>query len=180
MIVIETLLREIFEQIPPMVYVDINKGESSIPVKFHWGNQDDLTLYMKKENGNTTPLIWLVQGDKDEIQAGEVNRKIRLILAKSSEHKTSMNPKVWDTEFVEFLNPLLDLVLKCLNESGVTQIMDRKYSVYREANYSEFERDSQGKKTSTTTIDHWNVITLECELLLQEANQCVRTINFNF
>jgi len=173
MIVPETLLREIFSQIPDVVYTDVNRGETSIPVKYHWGGQDDLNLYMKQESGNTTPLIWLVQGSKDEMQAGDLTRDIKLILAKSSEHKTSMNPIVWDTEFVNFLNPLLENVIKALERSGVTQPEGRKYSVYREANYSEYEREGK-----TKTIDHWNVIILECTLLLNENFQCINTINF--
>lgn len=172
-VVVETLLREIFSQIPDVVYTDVNRGETSIPVKYEWGGQDDLNLYMEQETGNKTPLIWLVQGDWDEIEEMQTERDIHLIISKNSEHKTNRNPKVWETEFAEFLNPLLENVLRALNTNGVLRIVDNKKSVRREANYSETE----GKNSKT--IDHWNIIELKCKIIASGVNQCVKQNIFN-
>ena len=173
MIVVETLLRDIFSQIPPVSY-----NGKEYPVKFHWGNQDDLNLYMKTESGNVTPLIWLLQ-EKTRHKSTEATRNIRLIIAKSSEHKESRNPIVWETEFTEVLDPLCEKVLRCFEMSGLTTILNQEYSIYREANYSEYERDISGKKTSTKTIDHWNVIEFIGDILINDNSNCIQTINFN-
>ena len=180
MIVVETFLRDLFSQIPPISYTDVNKGASTIDVKYHWGGQDDLNLYLKQEAGNKTPLIWLVQ-DRGRQVSTELKRRVKLIIAKDSEHKTSMNPKVWDTEFAEFLNPLLDKVVQCLMKSGMTIILNDTYDVYREANYSEYEREISSKReTQNKVIDHWNVITFEADILFTGDNtQCINTIYFD-
>lgn len=169
MIVVETLLRDIFSQLPQIAD---NSGKL-FTVKYHWGGQDDMNLYMKQESGNKTPLIWLVQNKGKQIST-EQSRRIKLIIAKDSENKTAMNPAVWEREFETVLDPLLDNVLKCLYGSGRTNIVNNEYDVYREANYSEYERDSESK-----TIDHWNVITLESDILFTESSACIQTINFN-
>lgn len=178
MIVPETILGEIFAQIPPIAYTDVNHGASTIEVKYHWGGQDDMNLYMEREAGNKTPLIWLVP-NKYEVKAGEATVPIKLIIAKDSENKTAMNPKVWEDEFETVLDPLLENVIKSLERSGKTQILGNSHSAYREANYSEYERDSTGSKTKNKTIDHWNVIVLELTLLILNDAYCVKD-NINF
>lgn len=169
MIVVETILREIFAQIP-----DVDYAGKMWPVKFHWGNQDDLNLYMETEAGNQTPLIWLVQ-DKTSIKVSEARRRIKLIIAKSSESKGERNPIVWDTEFVEVLNPIFEKILICFSQVGQLTIIDQTYDVYREANYSEYESDKK-----TKTIDHWNVITFEAEVLFNMFSPCIPEIKFNY
>lgn len=173
--VAETFLEELFGQIP-----NINYAGKDYPVKFGWGNQDDLNLYMRTESGNQTPLIWMIQ-DKVDVHSTEAGRRVRLIIAKSSEHKAERNPIVWKSEFVQVLNPLLVNVLKCLRKSGLTTLVGDRYSVYRQANYSEYERDEMGKvsKTQAKTIDHWNVIQFEADILFRNIGNCIPQINFN-
>ena len=170
MIVVETLLREIFSQIP-----DIDYAGKQWPVKYHWGGQDDLNLYMQTEAGNQTPLIWLVN-DKVSFKSSEADSRIKIIIAKSSENKGERNPIVWDSEFVQVLNPLLEKVIKCFQQSGITTIVNQSYDVYREANYSEY---AKGEKGVTKTIDHWNVIIFESNINFNSITSCVQTINFN-
>jgi hypothetical protein len=175
MIVRENLLKELFSQLPNVVI-----GAKSFPVKFHWGGQDDLNLYMREEKNNKHPLIWLVQ-DRAEQLSTEQSSNIKLIIAKDSAHKTSRNPIVWETEFDTILNPLFENVLKCLKRSGRTMIVGDRYRVYREANYSEPYRDSTGKvdTTKTKTIDHWNVIEFTADINFTESTLCMQQINFN-
>lgn len=172
--VVETFLEELFSQIPDIMY-----GGKSYKVKFGWGNQDDLNLYMKTEAGNKTPLIWLVQ-DRTRIKSTEASRRVKLVLAKSSEHKKSRNPIVWKSEFTDVLNPLFANVLKCFEKSGITTIVNQEYDVYREANYCEYERTEKGQqKTENMTIDHWNVIIFEGDILFRNIGNCIPQINFN-
>lgn len=170
MIVTETILREIFSQLPD--YIDGNS--KSFPIRYEWGDQPDLILYLKQIAGNKYPLIWLVSGDQSvDRYAYKVERRCRLILAKDSKHVTNRNPKVWDTEFANCLNPLLENVYKALERSGVTSILSIE-NERREANYTE--------EDLLKATDFWNVIILDITLLFTEkadgTPQCINTIKF--
>lgn len=170
MIVTETILREMFTQLPP--YIDGNN--KSFPIKYEWGDQADLILFLKQIAGNKYPLVWLVSSDQspDRI-AHSLTRKCRLILAKDSKHVTSRNPTVWDTEFNNCLNPLLENVYKALERSGVTTILSVE-NERREANYTE--------EDLLKATDFWNVIILDITLKFTEKSdgtpQCINTIKF--
>lgn len=166
MIITETVLREIFAQIP-----DIDYAGRLWPVKFHWGNQDDLNLYMQTEAGNQTPLIWLVQ-ERESHSRLQAERSVRLIIAKSSESKEERNPTVWDSEFESVLNPLLEKVIIGIERSGVTGFVNREFNVYREANYP-YNQSAE----NTKTIDHWNIIEFSANVVFNELG-CVRKILF--
>jgi len=171
MIVSEKILKDIFLQLPP--YVDSN--QKSFSIRFEWGDQADLILYLKQIADNKYPLIWLVSGDQspDRVNHG-LTRKCRLILAKDSKHVTNRNPLVWDTEFENCLNPLLENVYKALERSGVTTILSVE-NERREANYTE--------ENLLKATDFWNVIVLDVTLKFTEKSdgtaQCINTIKFN-
>lgn len=164
----EDVLRELFTQLPPA----LDSNDNPFEVKFNWGNQDDLNLYLSQFKTTTKyPLIWLVDGDEEiDIYSTEINRKTRLIIAKQSVHQTNTNPIVWDSEFKNTLNPLLENVLKCLNQSGKTMIKGGKHKVRRDANYS--NKDQIG-----ATIDPWNVIILDFDLVIFPYS-CIGEIKF--
>lgn len=170
MIVTETILREIFLQLPD--YIDGN--DKVFPIKYEWGDQPDLILFLKQIAGNKYPLIWLVNGDQTpDRYAHTLTRQCRLIIAKDSKHVTNRNPKVWDTEFQNCLNPLLSNVYKALERSGVTEIVSIQ-NERREANYTE--------EDLLKAIDFWNVIILDITLKFTEKSdgtaQCINTIKF--
>jgi len=170
MIVTETILRSVFSQLPD--YIDGNS--KSFPIRFEWGDQPDLILFLKTIAGNKYPLVWLVNGDQTVDRYGhKVTRKCRLILAKDSQHETNRNPKVWDTEFINCLNPLLGNVYKALEANGVTTILSIE-NERREANYTE--------EDLLKATDFWNVIILDITLMFTEksdgTSQCINTIKF--
>jgi len=170
MIVTETILRSIFAQLPP--YTDINGN--NFEIRYEWGDQSDLLLFLKTIKGNKYPLVWLVNGDQTpDRYAHTLNRRCRLILAKDSKHVENRNPIVWDTEFKNCLNPLLENVYKALERSGVTMILSIE-NERREANYTEEDQ--------IKAVDFWNVIILDITLQFTEKSdgtaQCINTIKF--
>lgn len=164
MIVTETLLKSIFNQLPN--YIDSNSKD--FPIKFEWGDQEDLLLFLKTIKGNKYPLVWLVNGEQttNRVQ-NAVTRKCRFILAKDSKNVTNRNPTVWNTEFTNCLNPLLENVLKALESSGVTGI-EAEFVERREANYTE---ENLQKAT-----DFWNVIVLDITIRFKDG--CINLIKF--
>lgn len=170
MIVSETVLREVFSQLPD--YVDSNSKE--FPIRYEWGDQPDLILFLKQISGNKYPLIWLVEGEQTVNRSANIlTRRCRLILAKDSKHIENRNPKVWDTEFNVCLNPLLENVLKALERSGVTQILDN----HVEKRIANFTEEDLLKST-----DFWNVIVLDINIEFSEKTdgtpKCIKTIKF--
>jgi hypothetical protein len=90
-----------------------------------------------------------------------------LILAKDSQHVTNRNPKVWETEFVDCLNPLLENIYKALESSGATTILSID-NERREANYTE--------EDLLKATDFWNVIILD--ITLRFTDNCINKIKF--
>jgi hypothetical protein len=163
MIVVEEHLKNIFDQLP------LIKG---FKPKFNWGSQDTLNLYLSQlKQTNKYPLIWLVESpDNIGMYSKTIEKSVKLIIAKQSVHVTNTNPIIWETEFKEVLNPLLENVIKALERSTITEIKDSKYKIQRITNYSE----DNGKNAKT--IDNWNVIILELDVYFKE--NCLKQIKF--
>lgn len=174
MIVVEEICEEIFKQLP--AYKDSKNKE--LPIRYEWGSEKDLVLFLKTISGNKYPLVWLVQGrQSDDIIHHSSERRMRLILAKNSDQKENRNPTVFKSDFKNCLNPLLKNVITCLNKSGVTTIIGGEMEVDRRANYTEESNESK-----TFTIDYWNAIILDITVRFQEkANGqplCINKIIF--
>ena len=164
MIVEEQILKDIFSQLPAI------NGFTS---KFSWGNENALNLHLSQiKNTNKYPLIWLIEsvGDVDLLKQ-ELERPIKLIIAKESSHKTNTNPIIWETEFETVLNPMLSNIVIALEKSGITSIKDNKYKISRLSNYTE-----NGKETKA--IDNWNVIIFEAIVIFKGKRGCIKTIKF--
>ena len=161
LIIPENILKEIFAQLPPYVV-----GSESTPIKFEWGNQQDLLKYLKSISGAKYPLIWLDSASKnnESYSKNTLVRKCKFFIAKSSNHRDSRNPTVYDSEFNDCLNPILENAIKALEQSGVTFLAD-DYTTERRSNYTEGNNESP-------VIDFWNVIIFETEITFK-ANRCV-------
>lgn len=161
MIVVENILSDIFAQLPTI---------QGFQPKFNWGSQNALNLYISQlKQTNKYPLIWLVESP-ETVNYKSVEKSVKLIIAKQSVHTTNTNPIIWETEFKDVLNPLLDNVIKALDRSTATEIKDKKYKIQRISNYSE----DNGK--SSKTIDNWNVIILELDVFFKD--KCINQIKF--
>lgn len=163
MIVVEDCLKRIFDQLPLI---------SNFKPKFNWGSQDTLNLYISQlKQTNKYPLIWLVESpDNIGLYSKTIEKSVKLIIAKQSVHTTNTNPIIWETEFKDVLNPLLENVIKALERSTITEIKDDKYKIQRISNYSE----DNGKNAKT--IDNWNVIILELDVYFKD--NCLKPIKF--
>lgn len=170
MIVFETGLASIFEQLPDIE--DIN-GNTFKP-RFNWGTQDVLNKFISlPENVSKYPLIWLVNGvDNQSTNNKQVTRNnTRLILAKNSDAPDEFNDFQFQTDYDLVLNPLLDNIIKALERSGISKIIDYNYTVQRLPNYSEVTDENK-------TLAIWNAIVFEASIELK-GNRCLKQIKFN-
>lgn len=165
----ESVLRELFDQLPNVIDGNLNEFKP----KFNWGNQNALNLFLSQFKSTTKyPLIWLIEGEDVENSINKtITRNTRLFIAKQSIHQTNTNPIIWDTEFENVLNPLLENVKTALISGGVTEVKDRNFKIRRLANYSDKEQIS-------ATIDPWNVIILDFELIIRTKGCIKKTITF--
>jgi len=170
MIVFETKLAQILDQLPDIT--DIN-GNVFKP-RFNWGTQDVLNKFIAlPENISKYPLIWLVNGvDSLNVTKDVATRNnCRLIIAKNSDAPNEFNDFQFQTDYDIVLNPLLENIIKALERSGVSRIIDGDYSVERLPNYSETTNE-------TKTLAIWNAITFDCSLELR-GDRCINNIKFN-
>lgn len=151
----ETNLEILFDKLPPSK--DSNGKEFKI--KFGWGNQNALNLYLSQfEKTTKYPLIWVIEGeDEEDTIAKTITRKVKMFIAKQSIHQTNTNPIIWDTEYKNVLDPIYENVKTALISGGNTNVIDRKFKAKRRPNFS--DKDSIAK-----TIDPWNVIIVEFDL----------------
>jgi len=70
------------------------------------------------------------------------------------------------------LNPLAANVIKALEKSGVTTIINSEFDLDKKANYSETD------ETKTYTIDNWNVVVFEGKVRFDDTGNCINTIRF--
>lgn len=162
----ETIFREIFKQLPD--YVDSNGKDFTI--RYEWGNQNDLLLYLNTIKGNKYPLVWLVSGEQTVNKVtNTITRDCKFIISANSLNPTNRNPTVWDKEFVNCLNPLLKNVLTSLERSGVTEIVG-EHKEYRDANYTE--------EDLLKATDFWNVIVLDITVKIKTDRCLTNKIKF--
>ncbi len=152
----ESNLKALFEQLP--MAKDSNAKE--FKVLFNWGNQNALNLFLSQFKEKTKyPLLWLIEGQdvEDTIAKTITRQNTKLFIAKQSIHTTNTNPIIWESEFKDVLDPVLENVKTALLSGGNTNVLNRQFKVTRLANYSNSDAIKK-------TIDPWNVIILEFDL----------------
>ena len=166
----EKILTDLFDLLPFATF----QGGKTAKIEFGWGSQQDLNKYIKlKGNKRKYPLIWLVNGKETENRLGlTINRRIRLIIAINSTKVENLNPTIWDSDFDITLNPIKENVLTALTCSGRTNLNQTTIDIERLPNYSE-----EGTN-NTKTIDIWNAIVIDCDVIFDNNTNCFNTIKF--
>ena len=162
MIAIETILKEVFDQLPPYTV-----GPQSVPIRFESGKEIDLVKYLDNVSGSLYPLIWLDKTNGNYNSSANLQKtNLRLFIAKNSNNREGRSFNVIQSdEFTQCLNPITDNVIKALEQSGVVYFDSKNIGLERRANYTESNNKSKA-------IDFWNVIILEIESTIK-ANRCV-------
>jgi len=153
MIIVEKRLKELFDTLPPIV----DEDEDFKPL-FDFGSEIDLNDFLKDERNKDTryPIIWLETplqktGDK------RLTMDLKLVLANQNQYKNESNLSRLENNFNNFLNPLYKNVIKALDQSGFTRIIDR----------DKIERTDYFKHTQSTDI--WDAIKFECKLEMTDC-----------
>jgi hypothetical protein len=165
MIIFETRLREIIDLLP--VLSDGSK------VRHDNGTIDVLNKFLTiPESQSKYPLIWLVAGKNDGNinEKSKITRKTRLIIATKSSNANELNGAIYEKDYAKNLSLIFDWLLIALAESGISQIVDNKYSYEFAPDYSIFDNKNG-------IIDVWNAIVLDLELEINDR-PCINKINY--
>lgn len=165
----ESNLALLFDKLPPAK----DSNGNNFKIKFNWGNQNALNLYLSQfEKTTKYPLIWVIEGeDQEDTIAKTITRTVKLFITKQSVHQTNTNPIIWESEFKNVLDPILENIKTALISGGNTEVIDRTFKIKRRANFS--DKDSIAK-----TIDPWNVIIVEFQLKTYIKGCIKETITF--
>lgn len=156
-------------QLLPVVTI----GDNDYSIKYNWGTQEVLNKYLTTNKENSYPLIWLIVGrDTNEIKGKNISRNARIVIATRSMNKEEFNEFQFQTYYKEILHPIQLNLIKVLERSGISQIIDDTYNSEFIPNYS-FENSEGG------LVDIWNAIVLNIEISFNTDYQCrIKQVKF--
>lgn len=156
-------------QLLPVVKI----GDNDYSIKYNWGTQEVLNKYLTTNKENSYPLIWLIVGrDTNDIKGKNISRNARIVIATRSMNKEEFNEFQFQTYYKEILYPVQQNLIKVLERSGISQIIDDTYNSEFVPNYS-FE-NSEG-----SLVDIWNAIVLNIEISFNTDYQCrIKQVKF--
>ena len=167
MIVFEDELARIIEVLPKIV--DSNSAE--FPINFNWGTEEVLAKYLTLNGKLSFPLIWLVENDDvNDLREPSVKRNSRLVILNESQAPDEFNPYQHEYDYKVILQPILDNLLKALNESGISRYDDRNFKTRRVKNYA--------SRQDETLVFICNAIVLDAEITISGTSDCIVKINF--
>jgi len=163
MIVIESRLNEIFNQLPEI--------DGFKPV-YKWGDEfhliKQLQLY-SDANRSIYPLIYQTSnGSKQDDYRKEATTSLNFVLACRNTEVDLTNEQRWEMSYKNILYPLVQNIVYSIIQSGIATF-NGEYDIKEFPNYGD------GKLNETNDI--WDALTLDCSITLN-AN-CVKTIYFN-
>lgn len=163
MICFEEKLRELVDLMPDLV-----NDNGTFPIRYDWGTQDVLNKFLLiSENVSKYPLIWLVTGkDSDDLLRDRVTRNTRLVIAVNSLNPDAFNEKQYQTDYVNIIIPIYQNLIKLLERSGASKIIDSSVDKELRPNYSV---NDNGKGLITI----WNALVLD--LRIELTNKCLNT-----
>lgn len=168
MILVEERLKELFDTLPA-----IQGASDSFKPTFGFGIQEDcLKVLDAKKKEKHYPLVWLETPFTKTGKEHKFSFPLKLILAEKSDGVMS-NEERFEKTFKPMLVPLYDNVLKALNRSGFTKILNEDRN--KSTNYFNYSVSDGGKKATYGPVI-WDAIKFECELQMDSCP--MRTITF--
>lgn len=156
MIVVESFLNDLFEQLP------LIDGFKTI---YKWGNKEHLLKQLElfsKESKTIYPLIY--QTSNSSVQGkDECETKLTLVLACQNTNVDLTNEQRWMLSYKNILYPLVENIESIFRKSG---------SVTWKNSYSITEFPNYGNGEENFTIDKWDAILLETTIKITNVQTC--------
>ncbi len=161
------------------VFEGLTYGETNTPIKFGYGDQKELNLWIadqnKKMNSSKYPLIWYVLNEYTEFQ-GWITTDVRLVLMHGTQ--TDKFNEWRNTEsYVKVLNPVWAVVENKLSYNSKIQIIGSREDRFvqrdepnlgQESNTNDIKTSNNGKRENTIIdVVDCKVITFKMRINVQ-------------
>jgi hypothetical protein len=179
MIVFETEFGRLVDQIPPIVDAKGNE----FPVKYNWGNKDDLFAYLKIAKTNAFPLIWVENTpDIHNLRENSVFRNARINVISIAQVPAEFNPYQYQYDFKEILQPIADKVIDAIKQSGIAMLNMANVNTSRVTKFSLQEVDKSLTYICNAIVMDFDVKIVKIKSGSQSGGQidesCLNNINF--
>jgi hypothetical protein len=163
---IESVLEDIFAYLPDVTF---ENGGSEYPVKFGYGDDVELNLFLKSLEGlNQYPLIWFLWPYEYEETKTNVKIEDAVFIIAVDTNNVMQNKERLSETYGKVLMPLFDNFKYVLKNANVTNT-ENKYKVTKHPNYGEND-----KAIPALTI--WDALKIKTSFSINQ--NCLKAINF--
>lgn len=131
------------------VFEGLTYSEDNIPIKFGYGDQKELNLWIadqnKKINPSKYPLVWCVLNEYTEFQ-GLITTDVRLVLLHGTQ-TDKFNEWRNAESYVKVLNPVWKVLENALSYNGNIEIKGS-----REDRFKQMDEPNLGQESNTNDI----------------------------
>lgn len=168
MIIFEDQLARITQVLPIL-----NINGVDMPIYFNWGDSEVLAKYLTESNGDKFPLIWLIEGeDTNDLREPSVTRNAKIVILNQSESPEQFNDYQHEFDYKVILQPILDNLLKALENSGISRFDNTNFRTYRRKNFSMVE-------INKSLVYICNAIELDATITFSGISSCINENIFN-
>lgn len=157
MILAEDRLKELFNTLP-----ELQGSEEMFKPSYGFGSRSECIRFLDSKKGlKHYPLVWLETPFETEGPDHRIDFRMRLILAELSNSEMS-NEERLEITFKPMLLPLYDNVIKALDKSGFTKILNR--DKMKRTNHFNF-----GLNDEAAVTEIWDAIKFECTVQMTDC-----------
>jgi hypothetical protein len=147
----------------------LNVNGVDMPIYFNWGTAEVLAKYLTESEGRNFPLIWLIEGeDTNDLREPSVTRNARIVILNESEAPNEFNDYQHQFDYDVILQPILDNLLKALENSGISRYDDSNFRTQRVKNYSMTQ-------VNESLLYICNAIVLDASITFSGISSCINT-----
>ena len=176
MIVTESTLEGIFDQIPAIRLSDIVGAKKP---KFSYGDRLELIKFLMTKGDESYPLIWLLTSpnsphEKHYNSGHQCSRQCEFILATRETTKDMLSNERFNSSFKYVLNPLQDYVIQGITAANETRLLE---DVYYSGRY--FDISVAENAEESEYIDLWDAIKIKADIeFIYVKDNCKNTIKW--
>lgn len=168
MIVVEDVLKALFIQIPERT----NNGVAVRKPFYHFGDKKEANKFISAKGSDCYPLIYQISNEETHLKE-YVTTTLELVICTLNENQDQFNTERWELSYKNVLLPLLNDIIKCLEESMII-FSEWEYSITKVPNYSDTEA-----KEDNGFIDIVDAIVLSVEVTIRPKGCLNKNIKFN-
>lgn len=163
MIVPQKYIRTIVHDMPS-VYLDNY-------IQFGYGDEFELNRWLELKKDKSYPLVWLLPSeDMHENYGRELRKRCEFIIATRETRQDLFNSDREDLSFDKILYPVTENLIQGLKGSKISRVIGKNWKTKEYPNYSQSNKSK--------TIDLWDAIRLDIEVVFHNCVECFKPIDY--